>query len=174
MDFVFGFALNCCGGGEIGHRLVRGYEFRPAVGVAAVVGCVYTYENIKCSEDFCPGQCIAEENRVTGRNISNRDIVSGIQLRAFFWDFNRVVGQGGGTKGGEAYVDDSVFEDVHSFCHFLGGVEFYSVSLAVAEGQGAAVETFTACDCERGGGIEAAAEKYNRFFILAGHGIKAL
>jgi len=57
MNFVFGFALNGSGGGEVGGFLERLDELGPAIGVAAIVNCVDADKDIKRTEDLGPGKC---------------------------------------------------------------------------------------------------------------------
>ena len=72
--------LDGCCGGEVGSFFKGLYKFSPAVGVAAVVGCVDAYEDIKGAEHFGPGKCVTQKYRIAGRYICGRDLLVVAQI----------------------------------------------------------------------------------------------
>jgi hypothetical protein len=95
-------ALDTCFSSEVRQFLERFDEFRAAIGVAAVVDCVYADENIIGRNDFRPGECIREEDRVTRGDVGDRNALRDFCFRALLWNGD-IVGQ---CRAGEyAQVD---------------------------------------------------------------------
>ena len=69
---------------QIRQLLERRDEFRPAVGIAAVIDRVDADEHIPHVQHFRPGQGIAQKDRVSRGHVSNRDLRRHLLLLSIF------------------------------------------------------------------------------------------
>src|SRR6266478_1694922 len=74
--FCTGFRSN------IGQSLKRFDELRTAIGVAAVINCIYAEKNIDSGNHLRPGKRVSEKNCVAGRDIRDWNAVPDFLFRA--------------------------------------------------------------------------------------------
>src|SRR5436305_9615039 len=65
--FQAGFSSN------VGERLERFDEFRTAIGVAAVIDCIYTEKNVSGLHHVRQGECVRPTTAVTGTDVGDWD-----------------------------------------------------------------------------------------------------
>src|SRR5579859_1414334 len=73
MDAQTPRAFHCCFGGEICQPFIRFDVLRPTVWISAVIEGIHADEDVEGVEYFSPGKREREEDRISGRNIRNRD-----------------------------------------------------------------------------------------------------
>jgi hypothetical protein len=93
MDFKLSLILHGSG------CQIRGFresldKFRPAVGIATVIGDIDSYKNIEGIYDFGPGKSETEKNCVSSGDIGYGYPVWVFQVRAVFWHIKSGVGKG--------------------------------------------------------------------------------
>src|SRR5580704_866774 len=68
---------------KIGQSLERFDELRTAIGVAAVINCIYAEKNVICRDHFRPGKPISKKDGVACRDIRDRNAVHDFCFRSF-------------------------------------------------------------------------------------------
>ena len=157
VDDVFVLVLDGGGSSKIGECLEGGDELRSAVGIAGVVGCVYSDEDVECPEYLRPRQGVTQKYRVAGRDVGYGDVVFG-DIFAVFGHFKAWVGQRGTSEGGEVDVDNAVFGCTGGGSDHFCRCDLDTVSLAVAERKAIAGKARIPGDCQSCGGIKTSAE----------------
>src|ERR1700730_17933775 len=112
-------------GSETGQLFESCYELRPAIGVAAIVDRVHTDKNVAHVEHFRPGKGVAEKNRVTCRNVGERNVV--LFARSSLRDGN-LIGQCRATKNAKINFSDPMATGAEGRCDFLSGNNFAAVT----------------------------------------------
>src|SRR3972149_7789953 len=79
---------------KVSHLLKGLYELRPAIRVSAVVQCVDSYEDIRCSQYLGPPEGYRKKNCVPGRDIGNWNVSCHLFGIPSFRNIN-IRGQGG-------------------------------------------------------------------------------
>src|SRR3954464_4027382 len=75
-------------------------EFRPAVGITAVIDRICANKNVRCAQNLAPGEGIGEKDGVPRRHISDGDVVFNLAILRHWMD----AGYGGSSK--DAKIDN--------------------------------------------------------------------
>src|SRR5215831_6806261 len=143
-------------GSQVGRRLERFEELRPAVGIARVVEGIGADEYVAGSGRLAPGDRVREKEGVAGRDIGNRDRLTAETVAR---NLERSVGQGRRAAGGKVQTDDPVLAGAVASGQGPGPFELNGMSLAVVEGERKRLETVFSRQQETCGRVEPAGEE---------------
>jgi len=158
VDAVSAPALDCGCGGEVGCLLEGGDKFRPAVGIAAIIGGIDADKDIERAQNLGPGEGVAQEYRIAGRDVSCRDLGRVVQAGPVHGYVNGLIGQGRAAECGQVDFDNTMFCCPERLGNLFRRLDFPFVSLAIGKSQGTALETVAACEGQSRGRIQASAK----------------
>jgi len=124
MNEVSTLALDGGGGSEIGGLLESGYEFGPAVRIAAVVGRVDADEDVERTEHLGPGECIAQEYRIAGGHVCERYLPQLGQIGSVLGHVHSRVGQGRASEPSQVNINYTVLCNANGLSHSPGRFDF--------------------------------------------------
>ncbi len=151
-----------CFSRKICQLLVRFEVLRPTVWISAVIEGIHADEDVKGVEHFSPGEREREEDRISGRNVRNRD-TSPHLFDASALGNRRITGKSGSTEQTQVYIHDNVLCNSVLSSNFARCLDFNLVTLSVTEGESVQLEALRLCNGQNRRGIKSATQQHNCF-----------
>src|SRR6202035_3830762 len=109
---------------------IRFDVLRPAVRISAVIEGIHADEDVKGVKHFSPGEREREEDRISGRNVRNRDTSPHLFNASALGD-RRITGKSGSTEQTQIYVHDNVLNNSVLSSNFARCLDFNLMTLSV-------------------------------------------
>ncbi len=146
MDFYLGRAFNTRTGCQIGHYGIGFQVFRTAVGISAVIHCIYPYKYIRRPQHFGPGERIRKEYGVPGGYVGDGNFLAAfivpesmvggsLSWESVFGDSD-VICEGGAANAREVGPNYQMLLYTEFLGHAFCSGKFKDVPLAIVEAEG--------------------------------------